>query len=142
MKQFSIDADSEFGARVLRRLNEETVIWLVTIRKDMTPQPSPVWFWWNGETLLIFSQPLSQKIRNIKDNNKVALHLDSDGDGGNIVILNGYASIIEGPVPEDDISAYLQKYQDGIKEIDMDPKSFVETYSLPIRVEPYSIRGH
>lgn len=141
MNQFSIDVDSEFGARVLNRLVTESVIWLVTIRKDMTPQPSPVWFWWNGMSLLIFSQPTSQKIRNIKYNNKVAIHFDSDGDGGDIVIINGYATLIESQLTSEEVSAYLNKYREGIHEIGMDIKSFRETYSLPIKVEPYNIRG-
>ena len=37
-----IDTMTEFGARVERRLREEPVIWLTTVRDDLLPQPSPV----------------------------------------------------------------------------------------------------
>lgn len=120
-------------------MRKESVIWLVTVRKDIIPQPNPVWFWWNGESLLIFSQSSGQKIRNI---NKVALHFESDGEGGNIVILNGIASIEEGLPPTDDGSSYLSKYPDSIKELGMDINSFAVTYSVPIRVKLNNLRGH
>ncbi|MFQ5612516.1 MAG: hypothetical protein ACE5H9_10325 [Anaerolineae bacterium] len=41
---FEIDLSTEFGLRVARRLREERIIWLTTLRADQTPQPSPVWF--------------------------------------------------------------------------------------------------
>ena len=48
-----IDPDTEFGARVERRLREDVIGWLVTVSADGTPQPNPVWFVWDGETALI-----------------------------------------------------------------------------------------
>ena len=52
-----IDTTSEFGKRVMKRLDEETTAWLTTIGADGTPQPRPIWFLWDGETILIYSQP-------------------------------------------------------------------------------------
>ncbi len=40
----TIERSSEFGARVLRRLEEEQIIWLTTGGKDGAPQPNPVRF--------------------------------------------------------------------------------------------------
>lgn len=142
MYDFDIDLNSEFGKRVLRRLDEDRIIWLVTIRGDMTPQPSPVWFFWNGETILIFSRPDKPKIRNIIENQNVALHFDSDGLGGDIVILNGKAEIAEVIPPPNEVSAYIRKYQDGLKRINMTPENFGKSYSVPIRIKPYNLRGH
>ena len=48
-----LDPSTEFGARVERRLPDERIIWLTTVGPDNTPQPSPVWFFWDGETFLI-----------------------------------------------------------------------------------------
>jgi hypothetical protein len=39
-----IDTAIPFGARVARRLQEERIIWLTTVRSNGTPQRSPVWF--------------------------------------------------------------------------------------------------
>ena len=48
-----IDTQSEFGKRAARRLKDELIYWLVTTAPDGTPQPSPVWALWDGETFLI-----------------------------------------------------------------------------------------
>ena len=51
------DTTTDFGRRVERRLRDEYLVWLTTVRADGLPQPSPVWFLWDGETVLIYSQP-------------------------------------------------------------------------------------
>ncbi len=84
-----LDRSTAFGSCVDRRLREEGILWFTTVRADRTPQPSPVWFLWDGETFLIYSRPKTQKLRNISINSRVALHLDGDGRGGNIVVITG-----------------------------------------------------
>ncbi|HBY92678.1 MAG: TIGR03667 family PPOX class F420-dependent oxidoreductase [Ardenticatenaceae bacterium] len=136
------DTSTEFGSRVARRLEEEQVIWFTTVRADLTPQPTPVWFLWDGETFLIFSRPQAQKLRNIERNPKVALNLDSDGLGGNIVVLWGEASIdVNGP-SANEIAAYGQKYQAGFARIGVSREDFTKSYSVAIRVTPTHLRGH
>ena len=44
----SIDFTTEFGRRALNRLENEQVIWITTTSKSGAPQPSPVWFVWDG----------------------------------------------------------------------------------------------
>src|SRR5215470_16404935 len=88
-----LDLNTEFGARVARRLREERVIWLTTVGRDLTPQPSLVWFLPDVETLLIYSKPNMPKLRNIEQNPTVALNFDSDSRGGNVVIITGTAII-------------------------------------------------
>jgi PPOX class probable F420-dependent enzyme len=70
-----IDLSTEFGKRALRRLQAASTIWLTTVSQDGTPQPRPVWFFWTGETFLIFSRPEGAKLRHIARNSRVALHL-------------------------------------------------------------------
>jgi PPOX class probable F420-dependent enzyme len=73
-----IDTSSELGARAEQRLRSERTIWLATATPDGTPSVRPVWFVWDGENFLIFSQPNEAKVRQINANPKVCLHLDSD----------------------------------------------------------------
>lgn len=63
-----IDLSTQFGQRVAKRLEEESIIWLITVSQDGFPQPRPVWFWWNGESFLIFSRPEGAKLRHIQRN--------------------------------------------------------------------------
>jgi PPOX class probable F420-dependent enzyme len=136
-----IDLSSEFGIRVARRLDQELIIWLTTVRTDGTPQPSPVWFLWVDQTVLIYSQPNKQKLRNIAQNSKVALNFNSDQAGGAIAIITGEAQIDPQAPPADQISAYLEKYRTAIANIGLTPEGFAHTYSVAIRVTPTSLRG-
>ena len=45
------------------------------MRADGRPHLVPVWFLWDGETLLIFSEPEKQKVRNLRANGQVSLAL-------------------------------------------------------------------
>ena len=136
-----IDTSSEFGARVQRRLAEEKVIWLITTDQDGTPQPSPVWFWWTGQTLLIYSQPGKPKLRNIQRSPRVALHFDTNGQGEDIVVLTGEARVAKEIPPADQVPDYVQKYTEDIPEIGHSPESLASEYSVPIEVTPTGLRG-
>lgn len=135
------DETTEFGARVSRRLAQEEVIWLVTTGSDGTPQPSPVWFLREGNSLLIYSKPDTPKLRNIAARPRVALHFNTDPTGEDVVIFLGTATIIENPPLGSEVPAYLEKYREGVERIGMDPAAFATTYSAAIRVELEKVRG-
>ena len=137
-----IDMTSEFGARAERRLREELLAWLVTVRADGTPVPVAVWFLWEGETLLIYSRPAKPKLRNIDRNPGVALHLDGDGRGGDIVVVLGEASVSDADPPADQVPAFVEKYATLIARNGWTPRSFAADYSVPVRVRVVSLRGH
>ncbi len=136
-----IDETTEFGAKVARRLKEEEIIWLDTVAPDQTPQPTPVWFYWNGESFLVFSQPTGKKLRNIRQHPLVAVHFNSDEYGGNVLVFTGEAQILAGQPPEPEVQAYLQKYERGMKDLEMEVDDFLGSYSVAIRVYPHRIRG-
>lgn len=138
----NLDTSTEFGARVERRLRQETILWLTTVSPTAAPQPSPVWFLWDGATLLIYSRPDTPKLRNIARHPTVSLHFDGNGTGGDIVVLTGEARLAGDAPPADAVPAYLEKYRKGIARIGMTPESFARTYSVAIRVTPARLRGH
>lgn len=137
-----IDPSTPFGERVTRRLRDEQIGWLTTVGHDGTPQPSPIWFLWDGETLLIYSQPDTPKLRNIERRARVSLHLDGDGQGGDIIVLTGEARIAGDIPPGDQVPPYVEKYQAGIESLGMTPEAFASAYSVPIVVTPTKLRGH
>jgi PPOX class probable F420-dependent enzyme len=136
-----IDFNTEFGKRVQKRLEHETVIWLTTVDSKGNPQPRPVWFHWDGETVLIFSQVEGAKVRHIKHKPRVALNLNSTQDGGDVMVLLGEANIVDGKVNPDRLKDYIQKYREGIKDIGMTPESFEADYHVAIFVKPTNLRG-
>ncbi len=137
-----IDTNSEYGARVVRRLREDKIGWLTTVGADGTPQPSPIWFLWDGETALIFSKPDAPKVRNIRARPRASLNLHSDASGGDIVILTGEATIDAAEPPAEHLSAYLEKYREGIKGLGMTWEQMAAEYSAVIRFKPAKLRGY
>jgi len=137
-----LDLNTEFGARVDRRLREAVVIWLTTVRPDLTPQPSLVWFLWEAGTLLIYSKPNMPKLRNIAQNPTVALNFDGDGRGGNVQVFTGRAMIDQQAPSLDQIPAYVEKYAPNIAGMKLTPAQFAQVYSAPIRVTLAHLRGH
>ena len=115
-----IDTTTPFGARVVKRLQEDRLIWLTSVRPNGLPEPSLVWFLWDGESVLIYSRPNTQKLRDIAANPRVALNFDGDGQGGDIVILTGRAEIVSDAPGADQVAAYVAKYGWGFERIGTD----------------------
>jgi PPOX class probable F420-dependent enzyme len=137
-----IDTSTEFGARVARRLENDQVIWLTTLGPDGTPQPSPVWFLWDGDTALIYSQAMTPKLRNIAQNRRVSLHFNSTASGADIVILTGDASIDRETPAANEVPEFLEKYIQGMRGVGIAADDWAQAYSVPIRVRPTALRGH
>jgi len=134
----------EISPTLEKRLREEKTIWLTTVGADGTPQPVPVWFLWQDGTFLIFSQPKAQKLRNIAQNPKVALHFNHTDDFGEegIAVILGEAAVDEHAPPSNQITAYLDKYRKGIEDINRMPESLAQEFSVAIRVKPTRVRGN
>lgn len=137
-----INFNSEFGKRAERGLYEEQIIWLTTVDKKGSPQPRPVWFHWDGETILIFSRPQGHKIRHININPHVSLNLDSDGEGGDIIVLLGKAHIEQTPVSRNQVERFIEKYTRGLERLGSTANEFNKAYSVAIRITPTDLRGH
>jgi PPOX class probable F420-dependent enzyme len=135
-----IDTSTEFGTRVMRRLHEESIVWLTTVRRDGTPQPSPVWFLWDGESLVIYSQPNTPKLRNIAHNPTVALSLNADPYGNDVVILTGEARVVPDAPLVHQVPAFVAKYRNDLSSSEK-AEQMGREYSVAIRVTPTGLRG-
>jgi PPOX class probable F420-dependent enzyme len=129
--------------RVEQRLAATTLIWLTTVTEDLVPQPSLVWFWWDGNSFLIYSQPGMPKLANIEVHPEIALNLDAKGRGEEeVTVINGTAVVDEGAPPVVDNPEYREKYRDLIEnDLGMTVERFSEVYSVPIRVKPGRVRA-
>lgn len=129
-----LDLTQPHHAHIDRRLRTEPVIWLGSTRPDGRPHLVPVWFLWEGPTVLIFSLPDSQKVRNLRQNPAVALALDAANQGYDVVRLEGRAELLDDPTVRGDMPAFVEKYA-------LVPRRWVisewaEKFSQPIRVSP------
>lgn len=136
-----INLNTFFGRKVKRRLKAEQEIWLTTVDQNNIPQPRPVWFWWDGQTFLIYSQPTAHKLKHIARNANVALHFNTGGKDAGVVVFLGHAALDPIAPPPHKHRAYFAKYRKGIKDLDMTPEQFSAEYSVAIRVTPTKVRG-
>ncbi len=136
-----LEFNTPFGRHVNRRLRQEQIIWLTTVAAQNTPQARPVWFHWDGQTVLIFSEKGKAKLRHIDRNPRVALNFNTDEEGGDVVVLMGEARIADGPPVENRVKSYLRKYTEGIKSLEITVEQFRASYSVPILVTPLTMRG-
>ena len=138
---FAIDTATAFGERAARRLREERLAWLTTTSADGTPQPTPVWFLWDGaDSFLIYSKPATAKLRNVAERPRVALHLDSDGQGSDIIVVLGDIAV-SGDPPAHAVPDYVEKYAAFIARNSWTPESFAADYSVPLRLQATALRG-
>jgi PPOX class probable F420-dependent enzyme len=136
-----LDFTTEFGKRALGRLQQEQVVWLTTVSATGAPQPSPVWFLWQDDKVIIYSQPDTAKIRAIAQNDRVSLNFNATEHGDDVVVLNGTAEIIGIDPPASDNRAYIEKYAGGLASVKMSPEQFSAEYSQLISVTPRRMRG-
>jgi PPOX class probable F420-dependent enzyme len=131
------DADDPKHAIAEERLRTEPVIWLTTVQASGQPQTSPVWFIWDGAVVRILSMPGAGKVRNLRANPRVALNLDGNKLGGEIVSLEGSAELAEDePAGED----YLAKYDEAIRSLGSNRDEFTGAYSTLVRVRLTRVR--
>jgi PPOX class probable F420-dependent enzyme len=122
------------------RLKDEPVIWLTTVSPAGRVQSSLVWFLWDGSEFLIYGSQNGPKTPNIRANPNVSLHLDSDGEGGGVVVFEGTARIEEGAAGLNDVGDYLAKYGDRISAMGWQAEGMARDYPHLIRVTPTRAR--
>ena len=135
-----IDPTTEKGLRADERLREEVVAWLITVSADGQPVPTPVWFWWDGDSILLYSQRDKPKLRHIAANPRVSFALRTDELGDEITVISGTAAIDPDSPSADRLPGYVEKYAPLIERLDADPVSFAGEYSVPVRITPTRLR--
>ena len=135
-----IDPGTEKGARADARLHADLVGWLITVSPEGRPVPTPVWFWWDGRSILVYSQPDKPKLRHIAANPRVAFALRTDELGDEITVISGTAAVDPATPSADRLSDYVEKYAALIERLGADPASFAADYAVPIRITPTGLR--
>jgi PPOX class probable F420-dependent enzyme len=139
--RYMLDVTTEWGQHAEQRLRSNIIAWLTTVGSDGRPYTVPIWFLWDGNTVLIFSQPQKQKIRNLRKNARVTLALDDTKQGEDVVIVEGTAELLDTPEISVMLPAYVEKYGAMIQDMGWTPESMAADYSLGIRVTPTKFRS-
>lgn len=121
---------------VRARLTEDLIGWLTTMSPKGRPSPRPVWFFWDGERCVVYSQPDAAKLRHVAANDQVSLHFNSNASGGDIVVVGGRARLLPDAPPADGWPGLLGKYADLVASIGMGVEYFASTYSVALEIVP------
>jgi len=138
-----LDLNTKFGRFAKKHLKSEYFIWLTTVDSTGTPQPRPVWFIWENDSFLVFSQAKTHKLKHIRKNPQVALHFNTEDVKGDkrLIVFTGEATIDKKCPPANKIRAYIRKYKTGIIDLNSTPEQFSTEYSVAIRIAPANLRG-
>jgi PPOX class probable F420-dependent enzyme len=137
------DFNTEFGRFAIKHIKKEYFIWLTTVDSTGTPQPKPVWYIWDNDSFLIFSQAKAHKLKHIQKNPNVSLHFNTEDAKGEkrLIVISGLATVDRDNPPANRIRAYMRKYKDGISDLNAMPEQFAQEYSVAIRINPTNVRG-
>ena len=138
-----LDLKTKFGLVVKEHLENEYFVWLTTVDAKGTPQPRPVWFIWEEDSFLIYSEPNTFKIKHLELNPRVSLHFNTKDSKGeeHIIVFTGDAAFDTNASPPHKVHAYFEKYKIGFEELKLTPEGFSNKYSTAIRIKPTEVRG-
>ncbi len=124
------------AARLDRMLRTASVVWLSSVAADGTPHLVPIWFSWDGETVLIASKPQAKKVANVRANASVMLAVGEPDEDFDVGLVEGEAELIDAPSAAILPASHLAKYAIQMAAIGLTPGQFLATYSLVIRIRP------
>lgn len=128
----------ELTQEVSGRLRSDNFGWLTTVAKSGQPIPRLVWFYFDGSKLTIYTLPQSAKVGHVRRHPEVSLNLDSDGNGGGIVVVGGTATIDATDVSCRDDAAYWAKYR-VLAEVEANSGMSMEAFSTRLAITPTRI---
>lgn len=123
---------NDLTAEVTERLTTDRFGWLTTIAKSGQPVPKLIWFFFDGSDLFVYTLPDAAKVAHVARHPKVSLNLDSDGNGGGIVVIGGTATIDAEGVDGREDAPYWAKYAAMADEIGL--TSAMGSYSTRLKI--------
>jgi PPOX class probable F420-dependent enzyme len=130
------DSGSDADAHALERLRTDMVGWLTTVTPEGQPQTFPIWFLWDDGEALIYSDRRAKRNVNIAANPRVTLHLNDNGKGGDVVVIEGEARIDDAAPTLPASTAYRAKYEAWIVDSFNSAEEMATIYHVPIRIRP------
>ena len=123
-------------------LNSANVAHLAYIWRDETPRVIPIWFHWDGETIVLGSPPNAPKVDVLPNNSKVALTIDRDEWPYHALLIRGTAHVetVEGVTPE--YAACAERYfgtEQGKQWVETVRQMFSQMVRISVRPEWVSI---
>jgi PPOX class probable F420-dependent enzyme len=126
----------EITEQIQRHLTGDQIAWLTTVSPSGRPSPRPVWFVWDPPTITIYSLNDGAKLRHIAANARVNVHFDSDGQGGDIVVIAARAELVPDAPPPSRHPGLQEKYAAAVARLGQSAEWYDKNYGVALRVTP------
>jgi PPOX class probable F420-dependent enzyme len=123
---------NDLTPEVIDRLSAAEYGWLTTVAKSGRPVPKLIWFYFDGTALFVYTMPSAAKVAHVKRHPLVSLNLDSDGNGGGIVVIGGEATIDAEGVDCRTDEPYWAKYAETAEKFGL--TEAMAGYSIRLRI--------
>ncbi|OBC00961.1 TIGR03667 family PPOX class F420-dependent oxidoreductase [Mycobacterium sp. 852002-40037_SCH5390672] len=127
----------ELTQEVSSRLGSDHYGWLTTVAKSGQPVPRLIWFYFDGAKVTVYSMPQAAKLAHIQAHPQVSLNLDSNGNGGGIIVLGGIAAVDATDVDCREDGSYWAKYSEVAAKFGL--TEAMGSYSTRLAITPSKV---
>jgi PPOX class probable F420-dependent enzyme len=127
----------ELTQEVSSRLSSDHYGWLTTVAKSGQPVPRLIWFYFDGADLTVYSTPRAAKVAHVKAHPEVSLNLDSNGNGGGIIVVAGIGTVDATDVNCQEDEPYWAKYSELASKFGL--TEAMTTYSTRLVITPSKV---
>lgn len=124
---------ADLTPEVADRLKSDHYGWLTTVAKSGQPVPRLIWFHFDGTALFIYTEPTAAKVAHVGRHPRVSLNLDSDGQGGGVIVVGGEAVVDAEGVDCRQDSPYWAKYGPAADQFGLTDS--MGAYSTRLRID-------
>ncbi|MGN6205082.1 pyridoxamine 5'-phosphate oxidase family protein [Humibacter sp.] len=138
-KGLVLDPADERHAKAIARLRAERIGWLGTIGRDGYPHAVPVWFLWHDDAIIVFNQPGSAKVKNLRENPRAFFHLEAGADTAQVHVLQGDAEVSDTPAKDwatTLTTPFLEKYALDLQYLGQTLEELWSGYSVVTILRP------
>ena len=123
-------------------LRDDPVVWLSSVQRDGRPHLVPLWFHWDGETIVAFSKPHARKVDNLRDQPRVMLAVGTPGPDFEVELIEATAVLPDRPATEVIPEGFGAKYRELMRRAGLSVQRYAEVYSQPIVLRPTRFLGY
>lgn len=117
-------------------LQRSSVVWLSSVRPDGGPHVVPLWFLWDCQSILVFSKPGAQKVRNIRAEPRVMVAVGEPGLAFDVELVDAVAELADEPTSRLLPDEFAIKYADLADHAGITLDRFAAVYEQPIWIRP------
>ena len=120
----------------IEALEREQVVWLSSVCPDGRPHVVPIWFLWDGDSIVVFSKPDAQKVRNVRVDPRVMVAIGEPGADFDVELVEAAVAELASEPGATLPDAFARKVRGLLDRAGITVERFAAVYSQPIRIRP------